>query len=531
MSDRTLYDWFADTVARTPDAPALELRDGDGTDLVLSYRDLHGRAEALARLILDEHGDVPRRVGLLASRSLTAFVGYLAALRLGAVVTPLNPDYPPERNRSVCELARIEVLVSDGAAALPVGPGGAHPGTVLELSDRDLPGAVGDAASGTALPDRPAVPDDLAYVLFTSGSTGRPKGVPIRHRNLSPYIAHNIARYGVGPGSRTSHTFDLTFDPSVFDLFVTWGGGGTLVVPQRTELLAPVEYIVRRRLTHWFSVPSVVSVSTALGNLPAGLIDTLRFSVFIGEPLTYSQAAAWHAAAPGSVIENVYGPTELTVACTEYRLPADPAAWRPTSNDTVPIGPVYGFLDALIVGEDGKAAEEGELCVRGPQRFDGYLDPSDDSGRFLAVDADGTRVYDGVEPLTPAHYYRTGDRVRVEGGLLTHLGRLDNQVKVRGYRVELGEIEAAFRRHPDLAEAVVVALRNKEDVELAAFYTGRPLTTPVLRRWLRERVPGHMVPRRFIHLPELPLNPNGKIDRPALSRSLTQPALASAVAD
>jgi amino acid adenylation domain-containing protein len=525
MTEHTLYEWFARSAARHPEAPALEVRDGGSTDRVLSYGELHRRAEALAAHVLDRHGSPPSRVALLASRSLTAFTGYLAALRLGAAVTPLNPDYPAVRNGAVCALAGTEVLISDGNGALPVpGEDGAGPSTVLVLRDADLPEH--PPAGAAPLPPCPAGPDDVAYVLFTSGSTGRPKGVPIRHRNLSPYIAHNIERYRVGPGCRTSHTFDLTFDPSVFDLFVTWGAGACLVAPQRTELLAPVEYASRARLTHWFSVPSVVSVAAGLGNLPAGRLEELRYSVFIGEPLTLHQAAAWHAAAPGSVLENVYGPTELTVACTEYRLPADPADWPRTSNDTVPIGPLYDFLEPLVVDEEGRPADEGELCVRGSQRFDGYLDPGDDAGRFLSFDGTRARVYDGSVPLTPEHYYRTGDRVRVEGGHLTHLGRLDNQVKVRGYRVELGEVEAAFRRHPDIAEAAVVAVGGGGDaeVELVGFHTGRPVATAALRRWLRERVPAHMVPRRIVHLAELPLNPNGKVDRPALRRSLAAPA-------
>ncbi|MET8813824.1 amino acid adenylation domain-containing protein [Streptomyces sp. NPDC004549] len=528
MTDRTLYEWFARTVEAHPHAPALELCDSEQRDRVVDYQELHRRSEALAHRLVAEHGGVPRRIGLLASRSLTAFTGYLAALRLGAVVTPLNPEYPAARNRSVCELARIDLLLSDGQAALPEAGDGEGPATVLVVPDTRLPAPADPHAAGAELPAYRTTVDDTAYVLFTSGSTGRPKGVPIRHRNLSPYIAHNIARHGLGPGCRTSHTFDLTFDPSVFDLFVTWGSGATLVVPQRSELLRPVEYIRKQRLTHWFSVPSVVSVSKALGNLPAGLVDTLRHSVFIGEPLTYAQASAWREAAPGSVIENVYGPTELTVACTEYRLPADPIDWPRTSNDTVPIGPVYPSLDTLVVGEDGRPAAEGELCVRGSQRFDGYLDSADDRGRFLTGDASGTTVHDGSAPLTPAHYYRTGDRVRHEDGHLVHLGRLDNQVKVRGYRVELGEIEAALRRHEELDEAVVLAVGGSADVELVAFYTGRARTSPVLRRWLRERVPAHMVPRRFLHLERMPLNPNGKTDRPALLRSLDTPVPDSA---
>jgi non-ribosomal peptide synthetase component F len=311
----------------------------------------------------------------------------------------------------------------------------------------------------------------------------------------------------------------LTFDPSVFDLFVTWGGGATLVVPQRTDLLTPVDYLVDRRITHWFSVPSVVSVTDGLGNLPAGRVTELRYSLFIGEQLTLRQARTWQAVAPGSILENVYGPTELTVACTEYRLPADPARQPATSNDTVPIGPVYDFLEHLILDPQGLPADDGELVVRGSQRFTGYLDPADDIGRFLLHDEAGTRIYDGTGPLTGEHYYRTGDRVRWESGELVHLGRLDNQVKIRGYRVELGEIETALRRHPEVSEAVVVADSREGETLLVGFYTGTEIEPRKLRTWLRQHVPTHMIPARFELRPALPLNPNGKIDRGRLLTS------------
>jgi amino acid adenylation domain-containing protein len=439
MTDRTLYEWFAESAGRHPDLTAVEV--GDDT---LTYRELHRCALALADRMVRAHGRAPERVALLAAHSLAGFAGYLAALRLGATVTPLNPSHPERRNRVVCELAEVDLVLADESGRAQVGGALADvAATTLRLTDRD----VRDAPEAGALPVYAVGPDAIAYILFTSGSTGRPKGVPIRHRNLSPYVAHNIDRYGIGPGCRVSHAFDLTFDPSVFDLFVTWGGGATLVSPRPGELLTPVDYLAGRGITHWFSVPSVVSVGADLGTLPTGLVHTLRYSIFIGEQLTYRQASAWRAVAPGAVIDNVYGPTELTVACTEYRLPRSPERWPVTSNDTVPIGPLYDFLESVVLDQSGRPADEGELCVRGPQRFDGYLDEEDDRGRFVIRRGDTFDAYDGTGALTAHDYYRTGDRVRVESGHLVHLGRLDDQVKIRGYRVELGEIEAAMRRN------------------------------------------------------------------------------------
>lgn len=507
----TLYEWFAGSVRRHPDAIALEV--GDRT---LTYHQLAACAAETAARLVAAHGGLPDRVALLASRSLVAFAGYLAAQRLGATVVPLNPGYPAAHNRMVLGLAGCDALIMDDAGAPQLDTVGDAAATVVRLTDAELADVDLTGVEPGGAPQRSAGIDTVAYILFTSGSTGRPKGVPIRHRNLAPYLAYNIARYEVGPGCRMSHTFDLTFDPSIFDLFVTWGGGATLVCPQRTELLEPVAYLVRRRITHWFSVPSVVSVGATLGNLPTGLATDVRYSIFIGEQLSSAGAGTWRRVAPRSAIDNVYGPTELTVACTDYRLPADPAAWPATSNDTVPIGPVYQFLDPVILDEEGAAADDGELCVRGAQRFGGYLDPLDNRGRFL-VAADGRYVPwvgDG-DPAAEA-YYRTGDRVRHEDGHLVHLGRMDHQVKVRGYRVELGDIEAALGRHPEIGEAVVVAVRQDDELRLRAYYTGTPLNERALARFLRGRLPIHMVPQRFVHLAVFPLNGNGKIDRRAL---------------
>jgi amino acid adenylation domain-containing protein len=502
----TLYEWFDRSAERHPDAPALDL-----AGQVLTYRDLRRCAEAVATTILETHGSVPERVALLAGRGVVAFAGYLAALRLGATVVPLNPTHPVYRNEIICRALPCDVLLAADDAE--VGGLARAAGTVVRLGDA----AVLAARPGT-LPPLSTGLDDVAYVLFTSGSTGRPKGVPITHGNLSPYVARNLARFEIGPGCRVSHTFDLTFDPSVFDLFVTWGGGATLVCPNRTDLLNPVEFLVDRAITHWFSVPSVVSVSANLGNLPTGRATVLRQSIFIGEQLTYRHAAAWRAVAPTARIDNVYGPTELTVACTGYRLPADPRDWPATSNDTVPIGPVYDHLDHVIVDDRGIPAVEGELCVRGVQRFAGYLDPRDNQGRFLAPLSDH---YVACDRTTPETYYRTGDRVRWENGHLVHLSRLDDQLKIWGYRVELGEVEAALARHPDVTQAVVIAVPSGDGPTLVAFYTGIPLPDRQLVGWLRDHLPIHMVPRQLHHRASIPLNVNGKIDRHALREHVT----------
>ncbi|MEV0704770.1 amino acid adenylation domain-containing protein [Saccharopolyspora sp. NPDC050389] len=509
----TMYDWFAASVAANGSGIALEVGGR-----ALTYAELADLAAGITRAIIDRNdGTVPARVGLLAARSVPAYAGYLAVQRLGATVIPLNPAFPAARNIAIAEQAELDlVLVQDDVAA-------EFPIPVLQLSEEAL-----DEFSERRAPELPestAGSEDLAYILFTSGSTGRPKGVQLQHRNVGAYLAHVIARYGVRPGDRLSQTFDLTFDPSVYDMFTAWGAGATLVVPTRNDILAPVRFVERNRITHWNSVPSVVSLATRLRGLRPGSMPTLRWSLFCGEPLTLQQAETWQLAAPNSVLENIYGPTEMTVTCTEYRLPRDPAEWVRPANGTVPIGTAYPHLQHLVLDEDGRPADTGELCLRGPQRFPGYVDPANDGGRFVTFDGDVAKVYDGTEPLTDAHWYRTGDRVAVEQGQLVHLGRLDHQVKIRGYRVELGEIEAALRDQPGVTDAVVLAIRGEDgEVELAAAYTGEPLVEEALIDALGRRLPGYMVPRTVVAFELFPLNPNGKIDRNALGGSLAATA-------
>lgn len=507
----TLYRWVRDCARANPLEPAIEVAGSK-----LNYTELLDLADRLAGRLVRACGKPPRAVGLLASRSLATYAGYLAALRCEAVVVPLNPRFPAARNASICRLSGVDVMVVDEqgvAQADQVAAGGPIVAVPLRTGwDSELDGAAWDGPV-------PADPDAVAYTLFTSGSTGEPKGVPIRHRNVGAYLAHCVDRYGTGPGSRLSQAFELTFDPSVFDLFVSWCSGATLVVPQADEVLNPARFVATAGITHWYSVPSVVSIAKRLRTLRPGCMPELRVSLFAGEQLSLEQAAAWTKAAPGSSIENIYGPTELTVTCIGYRLPDNENRWPVTSNATVPMGRAYPHLEAIVLDEQGFATNDGELCVRGPQRFDGYLDPAHNAERFLRYDGLRATAHDG--PPTPECWYRTGDRVRDEGGELVHLGRLDDQIKISGYRVELGEIESALRAHPGLADVVVLACPARDNtIELWAVYTGDVLAADALTPLVAD-LPEYMRPQGYQHRDTLPRNLNGKTDRKRLTGELS----------
>lgn len=467
MNEHT-YTWFARSADAFGDSPALEVA-GE----TLTYAELRDRAEPLAARLTGS-----RRIGLLASRSVTTYVGYLAALRAGATVVPLNPEHPASRIRGVVEAAGIDLLISETPDSAP------------ELIATGFPPRTG--------------PDDIAYIIFTSGSTGTPKGVPTTHGNLGAYLRQVASRYGIGPGSRVSGNFELTFDGSVHDLFVTWSQGGTLVVPQRTQLLSPVRLVNDLRITHWFSVPSLISFAARLGTLEPASMPTLEWSLFGGEAVPLDAARQWKTAAPGSQVEIVYGPTELTITCTSHVLPADPVDWPDTPNGIAPIGTCYPGVEHLLLDDDGVPADRGELCLRGPQRFGGYLDPANDEGRF-----------------EPGGWYRTGDRVAMQDGVLIHLGRTDHQVKVRGHRIELGEVEAVLRQLPGVHDAIVVAVPTTDGThELAAAVSGAECVPGELYAALGDHLPPYMLPRRITVLDQLPLNANGKVDRRALHAEL-----------
>ncbi|MBD0710871.1 MULTISPECIES: amino acid adenylation domain-containing protein [unclassified Streptomyces] len=500
---RDVYGWFARSAARYGDErTALEI--GGET---LTYRELDALAGRIAGRILERTGPKPGRVGLFAGRSAAAYAGYLAVLRTGATVVPLNPEHPAARTAAIVEAAGLDLLVTDVPGA-PVPPG------VPELA---LDAALRDGNGADAPPEaREAAPDDIAYIVFTSGSTGSPKGVPVLHRNLGAYLTTMAGRYGIDADSRMSSAFDLTFDGSVHDLFVAWAEGATLVVPSGAQLLSPVATVNNLRLTHWFSVPSLISFAQRLGTLKPGSMPTLRWSVFGGEALPLAAARAWKTAAPHSAIEVLYGPTELTISCTGHRLPDAPEAWPATPNGIVPIGACHPGAEHLILDEDGHPCDQGELLVRGPQRFPGYLDPAHDAGRFHPP------LEDGGAGVTEEHWYRTGDRVARQDGVLLHLGRTDHQVKVRGHRIELGEVTAVLRDLAGVREAYVLAVPDAHgSPELHAVVSGSDCDPRRLSAQLTDRLPLYMRPRRISVLDSLPLNANGKIDHGALLAELS----------
>ncbi|KJY42198.1 AMP-dependent synthetase, partial [Streptomyces sp. NRRL B-1568] len=444
--DGTLHGRFLRGLARAPHRPAFRI-DGHET----TYAEAHEQALAWAGALRDATpGGAPRVVAVVATKSAEAYTGLLAALYLGATAVPLHPGFPAARNRAILTAAGADAAVADasGLAALDALLAEDDPLPVLAPGARSArrPGLITEAPAHTALDaPLPAAPEDAAYILFTSGSTGRPKGVPTSHRATDSYFRTLDARYDFGPDDVFSQTFDLTFDCAVFDLFCAWGAGGCVVpLPMRAYRALP-EFLAAERMTVWFSTPGAIALARRTGALAPGSLPGLRWSLFAGEPLHRHDAEEWQQAAPGSAVENLYGPTELTITVSAHRLaPATPD--ERYVGGVVPIGPVHTSLGHLLLAPDGSVdGDEGELCITGPQMFTGYLDPAEDTGRFL--DHDGRR------------WYRTGDRVRrYPDGDIAYLGRADDQVQVQGWRVELSEVGHGVRGLDGVEDAVAVAV-------------------------------------------------------------------------
>jgi amino acid adenylation domain-containing protein len=498
----TLSGRFLRGLALSRDRHAIRAQDRS-----LTYEQAHEMALAWAGSLLHACDEPPGAIGVLAGKGVASYVGILAALYCGVPAVPFQPDFPADRTRHMLRAAGVSALIADekGFQLLP---------ELLEAPGIPVlrPGvAAGGSPSLGFAPrqrlslaePRPARPSDAAYILFTSGSTGRPKGMRITHANLDCYFRAIEARYSFGPGDVFSQVFDPAFDCGISDLFGAWGAGATLVSVPGHAYRALAEFVTAAGLTIWYSTPAAIAVAARRGGLAAGSLPTLRLSTFAGDALKAEDAAMWQRAASASVLDNLYGPAETTITCTVYRWSQESSPGE-CLNGIVPIGRLHDGHDYLLLDPDGEqSADEGELCVSGPQVTPGYLDPADEQARFFGR---GSR-----------RWYRTGDRMRrAANGDLLFLGRTDNQVQIQGWRTELTEVDHHLRRCAGVEDAVTVPASVGGQLQLVAFYTGQPAAAADLARQLLHVLPQQMLPRHYQHVAELPLSVNAKIDRKAL---------------
>jgi amino acid adenylation domain-containing protein len=486
-------------LARHPEAIALCIDEERFT-----YEQLKQRVLAIQPLLDDTAEQA--LIGILANDSLDTYASVLAVLRAGRAFLPLNPLHPTRRNLAILEKAGIRTLLAPHAS--------------LHQQFSPLPGIevhlTCEAVSPTSRPLVICQSQDLAYLLFTSGSTGEPKGVPITRGNLAAFLDSLAASgFGIRREDRVLQMFDLTFDFSVATYLAPLSCGASVyVVPATHAKFTEVYRLLEEyRLTVAPVVPSVLSyLRPYFGDIR---LPELRLTMLCGEALFADVVDEWMLCAPASRIANFYGPTEATVFAMVYDW--TPLAGRSKAyNGVVSIGRCMPMNHALIVDEDLNpvaVGERGELCLAGPQVSPGYWRDESRNGRaFFARNHAGQLL----------RYYRTGDVVMADEEHDHYFcGRIGNQIKMQGFRVEPGEIEFHARQLTDGHECVVVhRVQPSGHAELNLVVENYAGDLKAVLTLLRVRVPHYMVPARALSLDRLPINANGKIDRVLLQRRL-----------
>lgn len=477
-----------------PDRPALELHDASYT-----YRELTESAASIAASIL-ELDDPNPYIAVMADKSLSCFAGILGIMMAGKAYLPLNPRFPAPRNAYMLQKARIRTLIAGDNSDDELDK-------ILEIYPPGMY-VIFPEGSESSFKSVAALPQSSAYLLFTSGTTGWPKGVAVSNANLSSYLDFMLKNYQFQPEDRFTQNFDLTFDLSVHDIFMAWSSGACLCVPQDNSSFAMAGFIREKKPTVWFSVPSVAMLLERMRLLKADAFPSIRLSYFCGEALHAKTASAWKTAVPQSRIINLYGPTEATIAVTHYELPDNTALWKSTLG-IISIGRVFEGNTFTFQGA-GPMDCDGELCLSGNQVVDGYFENE-------AADKDAFCI----DPVSSKKWYKTGDLIKADkDGDLFFLGRRDAEVKISGYRVNLKEIENVLAGYEAVEQAVVMYIQHEDGQgTIRAFILGnRPgkIEEKDLDAFCRQQIPWYMVPGKYIFVEEIPLNPNGKVDRAAL---------------
>jgi len=461
----------------------------------MSYGELDRRTSALAAAFRARGVSPGDRVAICLPKSNDYVLAIFAALKARAVYVPIDATQPVSRQAAIIRDAEPALLVGEAEPLARIGvevPATIRAEELAALSEGGTPGALDDAR-----------PEELAILLFTSGSTGVPKGVQISFENLHTFVAWAKSEMELRPDDVFSQHAGFHFDLSTFDLFAAVASGAAIWVVSDAEQKSPAALgagLERHGVTVWYSVPSILSLMLAAGVIREPAAGRLRYVLFAGEVFPIKHLRALHALlSPDVGLYNLYGPTETNV-CTWYRVGELDAA-RATP---VPIGRVLSGCEAWIEDEAGARVEGpeafGELMIRGPCTTPGYWRRSG---------------YDN-EANHRERIHATGDLVSLEDGEYLYRGRKDRMVKLNGFRVELGEVEAALARHPAVREVAVLAVSGESESRLHVFYAGEPWSVLAMKQHAAAHLPRYMIPHAIERLDALPKNANGKIDLLAL---------------
>jgi amino acid adenylation domain-containing protein len=526
-----LQRMLTQAAARCPQRPAVA---SDGC--LLTYQELDRLSNKVARALLRLGVAPGDRVGILAPKSAAAVIGVYGALKAGACYVPLDPKAPAGRLSHIVRDSGTAVIVADAArtsqaailagsvpqsrgvvvAGVPSRPGDQEAAVAPAQGAAIVPWTAVAGESAEPLAQELSIETDLAYILYTSGSTGTPKGVMISHRNSLTFVEWAAAAAGLREHDRVCSPAPLHFDLSVFDIFATCQAAACLAVLPGAAATFPVSiarWLEAEQISVWYSVPSVLTLLACYGSLAQFDLSGLRTVIFAGEVFPPKHLARLMAELPHPRYLNWYGPTETNV-CTAFEVPAGGADDGPA-----PIGKACANTEVFAVTSEGRRVcgpgEVGELYVRGPSLMRGYWGQPAKTSEAL-VRHPFRAEYDEL-------VYRTGDLVTLEPtGNYAYLGRRDTMVKVRGYRVELGEIEVTLYRHPAIGEAVVLPVPDELlGSRLRAVVTADPagnLTHEDVLDHCRQWLPGYMVPDIIEFRETLPRTSTGKVDRAGLAQ-------------
>lgn len=513
ITDHCIYQLFEAQARQMPGALAVIFRDQR-----LTYAELDFRANQLAQYLFKRGVQPETLVGICLERGIGAVVAILGVLKAGAAYLPLDPDYPPQRLSFMVADAKVSVLLTQRSLLPHFRTDDRQDIGDFVCLDEDWPAI---SLEPPEAPDNRATDNNLAYVIFTSGSTGVPKGVLIERHGLCNMASAQLQVFGLKPGDRVLHFSSLSFDASVFEIFMAFRAGATLVIaPPEARVPGPalLKLLRDERVTIVTLPPSVLAA------LPVEELENLRFVSVAGEACSAELVERW---APGRRFFNLYGPTEATVWATLSECVAGGS--KPSIGKAIPNTRVH-LLDAE--GLPTRPGEPGELYIEGAGLARGYLNrPELNAQKFVMRSL-------STEPET--RWYKTGDVGRLlPDGNIDFIGRQDDQVKLRGFRIELGEIEAVLRSHPGVRDAVVALKQNAGgEQKLVGYFVPRndamawreaacgggegagtlavSRQGSILRGYLEEKLPHYMVPAALVPMEFLPLSIQGKVDRAAL---------------
>lgn len=492
-AEKTVIELFTEQAEKTPDNIAVVHRD-----TVLTYGELNERADRLARVLRAKGVGRDRVAGLLLERSAEVIVSILGIMKAGGAYLPIDPEMPAERVRYLLEDSGASVIVTQ-TSLLDKASG------AVEIVD--IEGMKGLEMTDLIAQSDQARPEDLAYVIYTSGSTGQPKGVLLEHRNLVNYVSWFSNAAELSPADKTALLSSYAFDLGYTSLFPALLSGCELHIVDKDVYSVPqtlLDYMGRHRISFIKATPSLFNLMLhASKDSWAASCQSLRLVVLGGEPMNAGDVGSFHRQHPHVRFFNHYGPTETCIGAVAGEVDFEQLG----DGAPVPIGRPISNMRAYILDSAGKTVPvgvPGELFLGGAGLARSYLQRPDlTAEKFVS------------HPVTSERLYRTGDLARfLPDGRIEFHGRVDHQVKVRGYRVELGEIENILLQHPLIEEA---ALLVKDESQLIAYLvTSGDVTTPHVRDYMSRLVPEYMIPSQAVRLDAMPLTPNGKIDRKAL---------------